>query len=344
MSLIFIEGFDYYNGQQSLIGMQSRWTMPGTAGSSLVAGRFGGQAWWQNNAAFGAAVRRASAPLPSTYATFSCCFAFKWNGAQTFSGAHNWISWQNGAASHVYMWQNGGQLYFYNGGTGTLLATSPVCIVLNAWHFIEVTIFVSDTVGTILCKVDGATQVNASALDTRNGATTGISDLWLGNDATDNRLGNYIFDDIYMTDGASLGEMRVETRYANADTAQKQWTPNSGSNNYSRVNETLVDGDTTYVEGTTAGDHDLYGLAPMSSVPASVPGIQLVHFGRKTDAGTRAITTTLKSGAVLDVGADNFLSTSYQRYSRIVELDPNGAIPWAYAALNAMTVGPKVTI
>lgn len=344
MAVIFIEGFDYYNGMQSLIGLQSRWTQVGTLGVALAAGRFGGQGFQVRSAA-GASSRQVAATIPTTGPNFSCGFAYKYNLTQTIGGpGFVYVAWRLSGTIHLYFYTStAGEVLMY--GPGGLIGSSAAgVIVLNSWHYIEVSCLI-DNAGTLVVKVDGATVINVTGVDTLNGATAQINQMAIGYTDTDDRCGGFLVDDIYMTNSTtSLGERRVECLRPSADTATKTWTPDTGTVNFSRVNETLVDGDTSYVETVTVGNRDLYSLGSLSSAPAAIDAVQLVGFGRKTDAATRAYALTAKSNGVDDLGTDNFLSSSFARSSRIMPTNPDGGGAWTAAAVNALQVGPKVTI
>jgi len=83
--------------------------------------------------------------------------------------------------------------------------------------------------------------------------------------------GDFEFDDIYIMDrnvtpnNASLGGVRVRPSFPNADTAEKDWTPDTGSVNFSRVSDPYGAG---YVETDVDANLDRYGLenAPADSV------------------------------------------------------------------------------
>jgi hypothetical protein len=112
--------------------------------------------------------------------------------------------------------------------------------------------------------------------------------------------------------------------------------------NFDLVRETTEDGDTTYVFDSTAGHYDLYDLQDLAVTPSSIVGVCARQFARKTDAGTRSGTTTVKSGATTQDQATFAQSTSYQYLNSFMATDPNTSTAWTAAAVNALQVGPKV--
>lgn len=350
MSVILVDGFDVYNGTGVNTGLQAKWLAAGASSGShsLVAGRFGGQAYrsTQGVASSGA---WASRPIAAN-ASIAVGFAFR--AVDSFDGV--FIFW--GLASGTYqvglLLDSTGKLSACRNtavDTGTVLGTTAAAaIALNTWHYIECEITVSDTVGVFKVYVDGVQVLNLTGLDTRNGTPTTIDTIQVGHRKSPNGASSgvrYDFDDIYVVDAATkLGERRVETLYPSADTAQKDLTPNSGTANFSRVNEAQVDGDTSYVQGSTVGNTDRYDLGDLTGAPATIDAVQVSCFGEKTDATSRSIALQVKSGATTSDGSNFALAASYGKLERLLTTDPNGGGAWSAAAVNALQVGPKITV
>lgn len=346
MSIVLIEGFDMYSGTGANTGLLAKWSNIGFGGSgslSLAAGRFGGQALGAVGglSTSGRAARRT---LVSALTSFSIGFAFKVTSLA--ENAH--IFWMiNGALSAyqvgLYLDTAGqltaGRYTSHNASTALGAASSP-CISGNVWHYIEVEIVISDTVGVFNVYVDGNPVLTLTGLDTNNsGGNVGAVQLgyYNGGGTSD----TWYFDDVYVTNAATkLGERRVETLRGNADTGTINWTRLSGSNNYEMIDETLVDGDTTYNSATTAGLRDLYSIASLGSTPVTVDAANIVSFSRKTDVATVGLYNSIQSGGVDSDGPITYLGSGYGRVDRIVELDPNGSIPWTGTSINALKLGP----
>jgi hypothetical protein len=64
----------------------------------------------------------------------------------------------------------------FNAGT-SLGFTSAGVIKVNTWHYIEVAVTISDSVGTFRVDVDGTTVLNLTGVDTRNGTPTTVSSI-----------------------------------------------------------------------------------------------------------------------------------------------------------------------
>lgn len=344
MTLVKTDGFDMYNGTATLTGLQSKWSaLIGITNVSMVTGRFGGQAVHMGSAANGVA-RNLTAARSSGAHGFACRVT-----SMPTSDSSPWLMFallSSGTYTLGLRCKINGAIEAFratSGAAGTSLGVSAAgVIVANTWHYWEFEYVISDSVGRVTVWVDGVQILNITGADTNNGVTTvdqfGIVNL-NGTPAT-----QFDVDDWYEADAATrIGEGKVETLRGASD-GTVTWTPNSGANNYSRINETTVDTDTTYAETGTLNNQDLYNFGPLSSTPSAIYGAQLVSFDRKTDAGSRSIALVAKSGGTTDVGGDYALSASYGRFERMLVVDPNTSAAWTAAAVNALQSGPKVTV
>lgn len=112
---------------------------------------------------------------------------------------------------------------------------------------------------------------------------SGTGDEWIG------------FDDIalYTIDGAThterLGPMRIARLAPTSDGGPNDWSPSTGTDNFAVIDEVELD-TADYVEATTDGDDDHYGLESMPSATAvhcvqldveciATSGTPTLHFG-----------------------------------------------------------------
>lgn len=343
-----MESFDMYNGTGTQTGLQAKWTgIVDLTKISLVAGRFGGQALRMINDA-GTSTPAAYRLFPSsTGASFSAGFAIRLSNFNSTVAASYAVYLGDSSVAHLAIGFTATGAIRLMRGT-TLLATSALdWLAASSWGYIEIEAFLDDTTGTANVYVDGNLALTFAG-DTRNGGTAtinrvGMSTNYPGSTAPNAGV-NMDLDDVYINDSITrLGGSKIEVLRPSADVSV-QWTPNSGANNYSRVNETLVDGDTTYVEAGTIGFQDLYDIPSLSSSPAIIHAVQVSSFPRKTDAGDRAINHTVKSGATTSQGSDFYLSSSYSKYERILNTDPNTGLAWDNAAINALQIGPRISV
>jgi hypothetical protein len=338
-----IDGFDMYNGTGTTTGAGLKWTVTGGS-SSLTTGRFAGQGLLMGSSGSGAGrITRAFTGSPVT--SVGIGVAINVNVMPTNDSVHGFISLLKGTTYTfgLRITTTGGleayRLTAVNAGVS--LGTAPAGTITVGWHYFEIAVTISDTVGTVLVKVDGSTVMNLSGLDTNN-AVTNVDTVSFGFNANNPGGLNIIVDDLYITDGATLGERKIETLYPSADTATKNWTPNSGTDNYSRVNETTVDGDTSYVQASTVGTRDLYTVGPLSSTPTVIDAVQIVSFMEKTDATTRTVYNSCQSAGTDSDGSAFALAATYGRFDRILSTDPNGGGSWTASRVNGLLIGPKI--
>jgi len=196
--------------------------------------------------------------------------------------------------------------------------------------------------GPIQVKKNGTTIFSVSGVDTKDTATAQVTAVRLGTISGSgiNFYGQYDWDDMYWCDSTTIpGEARIDTLRPSADTAQKQWTPSTGSTNYSMLNSTLLQ-TTTYVEAATVGFEDRYDFADLAAVPTSIYAVSLCSFGKKTDAGTKSMKLSIDDGSAVSYGAEFFLNaTSALSPQRVMETRPSAGGAWTGAQVNAMKPG-----
>jgi hypothetical protein len=342
MAILAIDGFDLYNGTSLNTGLQSKWGIARTDQytTSLIAGRFGGQA-----VSFSPTINVSGAGLNRSFAAASAGslgFAFKTNVTGAASAAIFAMT-LSGTAIFNLATQTGGALAAYKGAGTQMGVTSAMGVILaNTWHYAEIEWAISATVGVFNVWVDGVKVIANTGLN-NNAAGANVDTIAIQCSSNGTTT---IVDDFYYTTGAAtrLGESRVETLRPAADTATKNWTPNSGTTNFSRVNELVCDGDTSFVSATAVATADLYTVGALSSTPANIYAVQLTAFSYKTDATTRAINLVAKSGATSSPGGNLPLPASYAKFERVLEIDPNTGASWTAAAVNALQIGPNVAV
>ena len=100
--------------------------------------------------------------------------------------------------------------------------------------------------------------------------------------------------------------------------------------------------DTSWVASATPGDRDLYAMAPLGMTPLAIKGLQQTALARKDDAGDRALSLVLKSGAEIAVVPPTVLGSSYGFIHQIHETNPATGEAWTPAAIDAVQAGLEV--
>lgn len=250
--------------------------------------------------------------------------------------------------------------------TGTALSTTGVVIRAGEWMHIEVKWVTSSTAsatdGTCEVRLNGAavisytgdvvattllecSQVTFMSLGTSGSGSSGssgvgghyVDDVWAWDTTTD---ANNTIDDF-------IGDKDVLTFVPDSDGATSDWVRESDSpsaNDYSKVNATSPDGDTTYLEASTVNDTEDLGI---ETIPATVDGIVAavaVNMMRKTEAGAAAVTPYIVGGSGgLGAGSAHTLTESYAYYHDVVELNPDTATAWTASTLSASSIRLKRT-
>lgn len=209
-------------------------------------------------------------------------------------------------------------------------------LVPDVWNYVEVELVRHASAGTVAVYVNGALRVNLSGVNTGAAAVDRIT-VW-------GSTSNYtMYDDLYVkSDATRLGEVRVESLSPSADTAQKDWTPLSGTTNFSMVDDRPTNLDTDYVSSGTVGAKDLYDLANLGNTPSSVYGVNTILVARKDDALTRAVRTNLKSGSTTVNGTTRALAATYVLTADMLLNDPDTSAAWTGSAVNATQLGIEV--
>lgn len=225
------------------------------------------------------------------------------------------------------------------GGDGNIpIASSPAGLIQpNTWHHIEYQVHLNAS-GTGILTVDGVEVVNVSG-DFLESTQANV--FQLVGDSTHQWFDDVVYRDDASTYPALLGEHKIHTLLPSGDTAQADW-----AGGYTDIDDPLYatnDGDTTYISATTLNDKSEFGLGGLSESPSEVHAVQVTTDARKTDAGTKALTSYLDSSGGRGDGTEFSVSETYSSRTDIHETDPNGSIPWTTSAVNAVEVGVEIT-
>jgi hypothetical protein len=243
---------------------------------------------------------------------------------------------------------DGAILLTSGGPAGTVLATYTGAFpVQNTWYAFEFEVVINNTTGSFTVRKNGnnVADFTATGLNTRGGTANNYANkVQFSSQALVGNSQN--IDDFFWQSGAAtgtwLGDIRCYARMPASD-VQKQFTPLSGTTNFSQVSEAHQDGLTSYVFDSNPGDADFYGVASIASTPAVVIATVTRAYMQKSDAGTRTAAVQLKSGATTVASPTLVLTTSGWLWAWRMDLtDPNTGAAWTPAAVNNAQIGPKV--
>jgi hypothetical protein len=367
MATIAIEGFDHV-ATPGQFALKPGWnvTLQQAAGGlfnaiNFVGGRLLGSAiqliCGESSGTSGTNIAAVTKTLPTSYATLICGFAFQWSsGFVSIAENFSFLTAANGRVLSLRLnGTTGGSVANLEvlNAAGTVVATCATSFVSGTWYYLEVKCAVG-AAGAVSIKVNGVLDGNVTGISVNTG-TINISKIQFNAQSLSTAGANPyvipIFDDVYVADTSGpaprndfLGDCRVETLYPTADGAHLDWTPSSGPDHYTRVNQTTPDDDTTYVKDKTPGDIDTYVPTSLASVSGQVFGVQTNLYARKDDAATRQIAPVIRMGSSDYVGLTSAgLSSSYLYYSQMYERDPT-ATDWTIASVNAAQFGIKEVV
>lgn len=340
MSLKFIDGFGHYEDNLEM----AKWETFSDTGSLTMASGYGSQG------DYGVRMSTSTADY-----------------AQTRSGVLGTIStvivgcrlrFTGFASGYVMAFRDGtdtqfsikiksdGSIELYRGADATLLASSSTGVVSSGvWFYFEIKVVFSQTVGTVDVKVDGASVISDTGLDTCQTANASIDSFRFRGGPV------YMYmDDLYICDDSGsknndfLGDCRVHTLYPDADGNHSDFTPSTGSDHYAMVDDAQPTSvDTDYNESSTVGHKDTYSMDTYAE-DGTIYGIQVCSAVRNPDTGTMTVRNLCRSGATPtdNEGASLTLSQSDQMAIDVWEQEPTDTVDWTAAKINAAEFGIKV--
>lgn len=335
MAIKGYDGFDAYasGAQMSRAG----WTLNSAPIGSFQTGRFGsGQALRLTNSNS----NTLRFPIASDD-TISIGIAMRFSNLAAHSANGNdWLLFYDASANVIVRigLSNDGKIKAGRGDyTSNLICESSAGVaVQDAWNYYEIELTRHASAGEINIYMNGTLVANASSANT---GATAIGMIGIAGDRD-----NKDYDDFYVVDEATaLGEMRCEiVRPVTPDTADADFTPSAGSDNYAMVDETIVDDDTTYNSSSTPGDIDLFDLSNLSNTPLSIAAVKPILIARKDNSTTRTARYKMVNGSTTTDGETTALSTSYSSISGIYETNPDTDAAWAASDINSMQLGYEV--
>lgn len=347
--LEYVNGFESYNGD--LTSERSKWTSSSDldsisatpASGSPRSGSYSGQINYNFDDMYRAV------PAKSGYVVGEAIIATSFGG-----GEAPLLRFQEGTTVHMALYvTNTGFLRVKFGGT-TLATDTVKQLVTSTWYYIEFKAVIHDSAGSYEVRVDGVTiaALTASGLDTRNGGTGLVDRIKFAGTG----VGGFWVDDIYIvsTTGGTHTDFlctpsrtfRVKgQRASSGNGTNTDFTPSTGTDHGALVDESAPNGDTDYNSSSTVGNIDTYNYAALS-LPggATIQGVQVESYQRKTDAGTRGVKTAIRSGGNnYTPNAEISPSTSYRNDLDVFEQDPATSAAWTESGVDAAEFGMKVT-
>ena len=226
---------------------------------------------------------------------------------------------------------------------GAVVAESGVVLTAGSYFHVEARFTIGDS-GACEVRVNGATVLDVSGVDTQGSANAGAEQFTLGKIISPQAVVLDIADWFWWdasepVDDDFLGDMQGITLIPAADDTPSDWTRNTGANDYEAIDDVTPDDDTTYVEAAAASDVSVYGLTDLPASVTDVIALISRPLLRKTDAGAGSamvsVISTEASPETQSDGADRALNETYIYYSDLHTVDPATGVRWTPAAVNA---------
>ena len=225
--------------------------------------------------------------------------------------------------------------------------SNPVIIPIGGWAYVELDVtFSTSASGFFELRVNGQSVMSESNIVTSTqNASYGI--LLGGNNS-----GDTLYDDLYVlaptttTLGDSfLGDIKIVPLIPDGVGRVTQFTNNiSASANWTSVDETPPDGDTTYVFSSTPGQEDSYRLpTPNSLTPVSeVYGVSVYAYARKDDSPSRFLSVGVGNGTTESFDSGTALGSTYSYVQRVLPINPLTSADWAVSDFNNIQIAIKL--
>lgn len=334
MTLLWMDGFDHCANGQDVLDKGYDGILGSSFGTSY--GRFGSKGIQFSGTSYTIA---KDFGVNKTTIYFGVAFRKDETGNPGYIGTAPWLSVRD--ESNVYqvkLFVNANYGISAYRGDDTLLGSSSDFIVSNLkWHFVEVKVTISDTVGEVTVRLDETQVLNLTSQDTKNGSDYARKIRLAQIYARDTSI-----DDFYIDDAQFNGNCRVRTFMPDSDGNSSDFTRSTGSNDYECVDETSPNDDTDYIYSDTLNHKSIFGITTGSV--GTVKGIQVNNLVRIDQAGTRKIKPIIRSNSTDYQGTETeAIGAGYLFESEIFETDPDDSNPWTQTKLEAAEFGLEIT-
>jgi len=359
MGLEFFTGFEGINSWEEMIGFfsdvetyyqgTSAETVAFKTSGGLDDGKCIGICYWENKIFGYATINVTSVKTVALgFHIRNANYCPGWSS--DYNSKRFYICKLNGA--DISLWNTDDGVAVYN-AAGTRLALYEH-IMSSGIHHVETKVYSNASAGTVTVKIDGLEIISLTGANTSGNDITSVT---LGNTARCSVEGDVIdiygdslrgwayFDNIYIADDLQ-GELASYLIKPESDDSV-QWTPSTGADNYAMVDEVGSDGDTTYVETTTAGYKDFYEFEDLPGTVTTINGVSVVVVAKKVDPSglTQVQLLAEQDASEYEVGDAFTLTTEYpenfsEAQCRVFSTCPDGTA-WTPAKLNAIKWGIK---
>lgn len=224
MTLLWLDGWDGYS---TFADITNEYIYTGFGTGAVInttAGRFGGNCLQIGNTS-GGLRRQLGTFFTQAWMGFAHRRSIVGGGDDRIA---QWISGQTGTIELTLTLNNvTGVVKVWRGDLTTLLASTPALAVKSPqalYHWYEWFVNFDGSAGATEVWVDGVPVIQATGLNTKQTTATALTGFGIGTPTAD-AVWLY-FDDVYVSLGARVGDMRVVTRMPTSDATPNDGTPN----------------------------------------------------------------------------------------------------------------------
>ena len=344
MALIFIDSFDHYTEApytSTPAQLNRKWT--NAAGSSIDTTGIA-------RTGIGCLVGGGGGPLktlPTMIPSVTVGYAYK-----TQNCANSPIQFYTDPtqSNHVNIDVNhigDGRLWVKDSFYGYHSSPSSFIMNLNTWYYIEMNLTIATPNANYQVRINEETILSGSLGPFPSNIT--LIDM-IAITFPGGGYGGYA-DDLYVTDGEFLGDVRIYPLYPRAAGDNSGWIPSTGgAANYTMVNEHLCDDLATIVTCDSAhvGTQDEYYLDMIAGFTGTIKGAQANWMVAKNEAGDAAIQGIWRqnpggAGDILVPSPSQYFYpsgvASWRLLTNAQRKNPWTGADWLPADINAMQLG-----
>jgi hypothetical protein len=234
-------------------------------------------------------------------------------------------------------------------GPAGVLATGNTFLANGTVHFIEFMATIAPSIAANSCvlRIDGVVDcvapAGASTQATGNASVNRIQIASSGFGTVGVTLSDvHILDGLGAVNNGLLGDRKVEVIRPDAAGGLSEWTAVGAADGWECVDDTVHDGDATYVASLTPGQYSTFGLTDLPSGVPAIDGVLVRTTARKDDAGSRTLALALEVGGTRYDGVALALIETYAVLYQGWDLNPATSAGWTESDINALGAGVKL--
>ena len=282
--------------------------------------------------------------------TTSICAGFH---VMTNSGSANLITFFNSSASSasndvIQLYTSGNVLFV----KGQVAYSGSATLTTGTWNYIEFQVTTSGQTMTFNLYLNGQLVLNRSNVQALSSTVSyqNIDSLSIGRGNTNwvsgsGAIQNY--DNFYVTTGERLGLTYMVPVVPVSDTAQKNWLPSDGNDNFAVVSDQIIGTSQTYITANNVNDLDYYNVTPINRIDGNTQVLGVVPYMQSAGSplGTTSIELKIKNDTTETVIATASLLanrvSSVTRPPSILTVNPSTSTDWLLSDVQNMQLGIK---